>query len=286
LKRHTLADAFSCEGVGLHGGAPARVTVRAAEAGSGLVLVRTDLPDEPAFGVHLEAVRGASFATRLGAVPPSPAEVSTVEHLLAALAGARIDDARIEVEGPEVPVLDGSALPFSRAIEEVGVVPTSGVRRCIALHRSVAIEEGDRRLEASPAPCFGLEIEIDFDHPAIGRQSISYPDMSPEAFARELAPARTFGFFSEVEWLRAQGRAAGASLDNTVVLDDATVMNQGGLRFADEFVRHKALDLVGDLALLGAPLCARVHAVRGGHALHHRLVAAILAAPDAWHWED
>jgi UDP-3-O-[3-hydroxymyristoyl] N-acetylglucosamine deacetylase len=285
VKRQTVAEAFTREGVGVHGGASARVVVRPAPAGSGLVLARVDLPDEPAFGARLDAVRSASFATTLGAAPPSPAAISTVEHLLAALHAAGVDDARIEVDGPEVPVLDGSALPFSQAIAEAGVVPTDGTRRCMVLDEAIAIRDGDRRVEVSPAAGFELHVEIDFDHPAIGRQAISCAEFTPGFFARELAPARTFGFLADVEGLRARGLAVGASLENTVVLDDATVMNEQGLRFRDECVRHKALDLVGDLALLGAPLRARVTAVRGGHALHHRLVGEILARPNAWHWE-
>ena len=286
MKRGTLAESFVLEGVGLHRGIPARVTVGSAETGAGLTLVRSDLVGAPTWAVHVDRVRGASFATTLGPPPPSEATISTVEHLLSALSAARVDDARIEVDGPELPVLDGSAAPFVEAIAKSGVVSASTTRREIVIDRPIAMmADGDRRVEVVPAPCFGLDVSIDFDHPAIGRQSITLPEVSPESFARELAPARTFGFLKEVDWLHSQGLAAGGSLDNTVVLDDVGVMNESGLRFKDEFVRHKALDLVGDLALLGAPLRALVIARKGGHALHHRLVSAILAQPSSWHWE-
>lgn len=286
LERHTLARAFSCEGIGLHGGAPACVRLLPAAAGSGLVLVRSDLRGAPTIEVGLGNVRGASFATTLGSRSAPAAEIATVEHLLAALACARVDDARIEVDGPEVPVLDGSAAPFCRALADAGVAPTEGRCRSIVIDHPIAVEDGRRRVEVEPACAFSIDVEIDFAHPAIGRQSIACEDVDFELFAREIAPARTFGFVADVESLRASGRAAGASLDNTIVLDDERVMNEGGLRFADEFVRHKALDLIGDLALLGAPLRARVRAQRAGHAMHHRLVAAILARPDDWHWAD
>ena len=280
MKRRTLAKAFVLGGVGLHGGAPVRVEVKPAAAGAGRSIARVDLAGAPSFPVHLGSVRGASFATTLGLPGPSEATVSTVEHLLAALVAAGIDDARIEIDGPEVPAVDGSSLPFVEALADAGVVSNGESTQPIVVTETIEIVDGERRLSVEPAEVFGIDVEIDFDHPRIGRQHIALPELTPEAFARELAPARTFAFFEEVEWLRSQGLAAGGSLDNTIVLDHDGVMNPGGLRFPDEFVRHKALDLIGDLALLARPLQGRVRATRGGHALHHQLVRAVLERVD------
>jgi len=230
---------------------------------------------------RIDAASGASLATSLAAPGRLEAGVSTVEHVLAALAAAGIDDARIEVDGPEVPVCDGSAAAFAEAIAKAGLARAEGERGAIVIRQPIAIAEGERRIEVHPADAFGLDVAIDFAHPAIGRQHIACDAVTPEWFARELAPARTFGFLADVDALRAQGRAAGASLENTLVFDDAGVMNEGGQRFDDEPVRHKALDLVGDLALLGCPLRGRVVVERGGHALHQRLVRAIAAASAA-----
>ncbi len=275
MPRHTLAGPFTCEGVAIHSGARAHLVASAAAPGHGLRFVRVDLEGAPEIPVTRPALAGASFATHLAAPGRTDVGVSTVEHLLAALTAAGVDDARLEVDGPELPIGDGSAAAFAAEIGRVGRRAQAGDRPEIVLDGPIEIVDGNRRIQARPADVFGIDVAIDFDHPAIGRQRIACAAFDFDWFARELAPARTFGFLADVEALRAADRAGGASLDNTVVFDEAGVANREGLRFDDEPVRHKALDLVGDLALLGAPLRAHVEVERGGHALHHRLVRAI-----------
>ncbi len=288
MPRHTLAEPFACEGVAIHSGAPVKLVAKPAGPGDGISFARVDLAPAPAIPARLEAVSGASFATSLAAPGSPAASVSTVEHLLAALATSGVDDTRIELDGPEVPVCDGSAAPFAELISKAGLTHRDAPRREIVIRESIEIEieAGDRRIAVHPSDAFGVDVAIDFDHPAIGRQRIACGEVTPEWFAREIAPARTFGFIADVDALRARGLACGASHDNTVVFDEEGVMNEAGLRFPDEPVRHKALDLLGDLALLGAALRGQVIVEKGGHGLHHRLVAAILDAPSAWTWQD
>lgn len=276
--RHTLNEAFECEGVAIHRGDRVRLAVRPAQPFAGLCFTRVDLDGAPRVRARLESVCDASFATSLAHAGRVEAGVSTVEHLLAALSMAGIDDAAIEIDGPELPVMDGSAAPFAAAIAKAGRRGVDAPRPEIVVTESIAIEDGARRIEVHPHDGLAIEVSIDFDHPAIGRQRIACDAVTDAWFAAQIAPARTFGFLADVGALRAAGRAGGASLDNTLVFDAEAVVNDDGLRFPDEPVRHKALDLLGDLALLGAPLRGRVVVERGGHALHHRLVAAIAAA--------
>lgn len=274
--RHTLAQAFECEGVAIHRGDTARLAVKPAPPGSGLHFTRVDLDGAPRVPARFESVCDASFATSLAAPGRDDVRISTVEHLLAALAAAGVDDACIELSGAELPVMDGSAAPFAEAIAKAGLRPVAGARDEIVVREPIVIEDGARSIAVHPHPAFAIDVTIDFDHPAIGRQRIACDAMTPSWFAAELAPARTFGFIADLDALRAAGRAGGAALENTVVFDERVVLNEAGLRFPDEPARHKALDLVGDLALLGAPLRGRVVVERGGHALHHKLVAALL----------
>jgi UDP-3-O-[3-hydroxymyristoyl] N-acetylglucosamine deacetylase len=211
--------------------------------------------------------------------------VGTVEHLLAVLACRGVDNVRVEVDGPEIPVMDGSAEPFDYLIRSTGTIAQPVPRRVIRIRRPVeVVDPGDprRRLRIEPARRFSVSYSVDFDHPVIGRQCLEVADVTPTFFQAELARARTFGFLAQVDALRRVGLARGASLANTVVLDDEGVMNEGGLRWADEFVRHKLLDLLGDLALLGHPVRGHVHVERGGHGLHLALLRELCARTDAW----
>lgn len=263
--QHTLARPFTVHGVGLHTGAPTAVTVSAGAVGAGRVFVvgGVDIP------AALDAVVDTRLATTLGR---GDARVTMVEHLLAALLAAGVDNARIVVDGPEVPVLDGSARTWVAAIDHAGVVAQAAARSPIAITRPVRVTHGDAWAELTPAPAFELDVVIDFPHPRIGRQAWAGP-VSGRAF-HALADARTFGFRSDAERLWASGLARGASLDNTVVFDADAVLNPDGLRSHDEPVRHKALDAVGDAALLGAPLLGRLTAYKAGHALHRALFEA------------
>lgn len=269
--RHTLASPVTCRGRGLHSGRDVELSLTPAAARAGIVFVRRDLGacEIPARPSALVDVRRA---TTLG---NGAASVATVEHLLAALYALEIDDVRVLLDGPEVPALDGSAAPFVDLIERAGRSVQAAARERIALARAIEIVDGARSIRATPARGLHIRYAIDFEHPAIGRQEVALGPLDPECFVRELAAARTFGFLAEVEALRRAGLGLGGDLDNTVVLDASGVVNPAGLRVEDEFVRHKALDLMGDLALLGAPLDAAIEVERGGHALHQALVAAI-----------
>ena len=280
-EEQTIAREFSLEGQGLHSGASSRVTLRPAPVGHGVVFVRTGSMPPDRIPARVECVASTRNATTLAS---GGAEVSTVEHLLAALWAAGIDDVEIDVEGPEVPVLDGSAQPFAAALRKAGSRSSGRLRRQWTVTREVEVCLGDCRIRAEPADRLSLSYTVDYSHPAIGRQEIALDAISPEIFESELAPARTFGFLSDVEALRAAGLARGASLENTLVLDDRGILNPDGLRFPDEFVRHKVVDLLGDLSLLGGPLCARVSVERGGHALHRALVLALCEEPGAGEW--
>ena len=276
--QHTLAAPTIFAGVGLHTGQRIRAAIVPAPAGAGVVFVRTDLG-----GRAIPAKAGHVVDTRLNTVlgDGSGATVSTVEHLMAALAALEVDNAIVELDGPEVPIMDGSARDFVQLIEHVGRRRQEAPRQYLEVLSRVELNDGDRRVSLSPAPRLELAFEIDFASPAIGRQSLELV-IDEAAFRSEIADARTFGFMHEVEALRAAGFALGGSLENAVVVDSGSVLNPEGLRRPDEFVRHKALDALGDLYLLGHPLIGRFEGVRAGHALNNALAREFLARPDAW----
>jgi UDP-3-O-[3-hydroxymyristoyl] N-acetylglucosamine deacetylase len=258
----TLGRAVRVPGIGLHAGRHATAVLHPAEAGHGIVFYRNDVD---AFIPALsEEARSFDHATTLGVHGP---DVGTVEHLLSALVGSGIDDLLVEIDGPELPILDGSAAPWLEAFHRAGLVRQSGAPEPFVPASPVAVTgPHGKRIEIRPARDLRVSYTIDFPHPAIGRQSITVV-ITPESYARHIAPARTFGFLAEYEALKAHGLARGARPDNCIVVGENGVEN-GDLRFADEFVRHKALDLLGDLALVGRPVLGHVIAHRGGHALH------------------
>lgn len=277
--QRTIAEKISCTGIGLHSGAPVQLTLHPARVGSGVVFVRTDLAHPVEIPARREAVTSTRFATTLGR---GDATVATVEHLLSALYSLGIDNVRIEVDGPEVPVMDGSAASFVFLIRAAGVFEQDAPRRRLRIRRELEVRDGDRAIRVAPARGLHVSYAVDFAHPVIGSQALESLLLDDESFEREICRARTFGFLHEVEALWRSGLARGGNLDNTVVMDAERVLNRDGLRWPDEFVRHKVLDLVGDLALLGLPLDAHVRVERGGHALHQQLVQAILETPEAW----
>ena len=276
--QHTLAGPAIFAGVGLHTGRRIRAAILPAAAGSGIVFVRTDLG-----GRAIQARAGNVVDTRLNTVlgDGSGATVSTVEHLMAAFAALEVDNAVVELDGPEAPIMDGSAAAFVQMIDHVGLRRQEAARQYLEVLRPIEVTDGCRRASLRPAARLELAFEIDFDSPAIGRQHIDLV-MDQAAFRAQLADCRTFGFLHEVEALRAAGLALGGSLDNAVVVDGEAVLNPEGLRRPDEFVRHKALDALGDLYLLGLPLMGRFEGVRAGHALNNALVRKLLARPQAW----
>jgi UDP-3-O-[3-hydroxymyristoyl] N-acetylglucosamine deacetylase len=277
--QHTLAGPAILAGVGLHTGGHVRAAIRPAPAGSGIVFVRTDLPGDNRIPVSPEAVVGTQLGTVLG--NEAGAAVSTVEHLMAALCALEIDNATVELDGPEVPITDGSAEPFVRLLDRAGRRRQEAPRAFIEVLAPVEVTEGDKRAALLPCDRFEVAFAIDFPTPAIGHQSIDLP-VDEDSFRAELADSRTFGFLHEVEHLRRIGLARGGSLDNAVVIDGEAVLNPEGLRRPDEFVRHKALDAVGDLYVLGRPLLARFEGLRAGHGLNNALLRALMERPQAW----
>src|SRR2546428_10111893 len=272
----TLAGPVEIEGVGLHSGRRVALRILPGEAGSGIVFIRRDLD-----GVEIPAsyrlLNGSNFSTTLSR---GPAVVATVEHLLSALQGLSIDNARIEMDDAEVPILDGSALPFVDRILEVGTRSLGRPRRFLALTRPVRPRAGEKEILALPDNGFQATYAIYFPHPVIGTQTVT-TEVTEESYIESIAPARTFCLLSDVEAMRRSGLALGGSLDNALVVGEDGVLN-GSLRFPDEFARHKVLDLIGDLALLGLPIRAHVIAFKGGHRLHAALVAKIMSTRSAW----
>lgn len=275
VHQRTLQRAISVTGVGLHTGAPVCLRLVPAPANHGLLFVRTDLPQKPVIPVRSEFVTDTALATTLGL---GDAKVSTVEHLLAALAGMGIDNLRMEVDGPEIPIMDGSAGPFVERILEAGLRLQSEPRAFIVIRRPVTVTDGDKYASFAPARRFRVECTIDFKHPLISDQQCSL-ELNDRNFIRELSSARTFGFLRDVDKLRSMGLARGGSLANAVVVDDFSILNPEGLRFPDEFVRHKVLDALGDIALLGRPVLGALTVFKTGHALNQKLVARVLADP-------
>jgi len=281
--QHTLASEARFKGIGLHTGQAVNMVVAPAPEDSGVrFLVRKPGSDEPVvIPARVESLAGTAYCTILGR---GGVTVHTVEHLLAALSGLGVDNAAVWLDAGEVPVLDGSAAPFVRGLLEAGIVAQVAPRTALKVTAPVRVEEGsDKWIELLPAdrPGLTVELDIDFDDATVGAQRMAFA-LSAERFAAELASARTFGFKDEVEALRRAGLARGGSLDNAVVIGPEGVLNPEGLRFGDEPVRHKVLDLVGDFALLGRPLWARVVAHRSGHTLHAVAMRALLARPACW----
>lgn len=273
----TLARAVSTAGVGLHHGVPVRMELLPAPAGTGIVFVRSDLEDfeVPASWEHVARVSYATSLMRQGVL------ISTTEHLLSVLVSMGVDNAYVRLDNLEVPILDGSGLPFIELLKAAGLRRLRRRRRYLRIRRPVTVEAAGKRVSILPADRFLLSCDVFFDHPLVGRQRLEL-EVTPDTYAREIAPARTFGFAYELDKMRDMGLIRGASLANAVCFDASGVMNPGGLRFPDECCRHKALDLIGDLALLGRPLLGHVVAERAGHAMHFALVSRIVSDPSLY----
>lgn len=276
--QRTIRKRVQVQGIGLHTGQPARITFTPAPPNSGIHFVRLDLPGQPSITTRAEHVRATAMATTLGG---SAFSVSTVEHCLSTLAAFRIDNLIIELEGPEIPICDGSAKHFLDALQSAGFVEQDVPRRYAFVTETISFQEGDKF--ASIAPYSGLRVSctIDFKHPLIGVQSLDI-DVNEASFAREIASARTFGFLKEVEHLRSRGLALGGSLDNAIVVDETKILNPEGLRFPNEFVRHKVLDALGDLVTLGQPIMGHLTLFKAGHDVMNKLVQKILDTPQAF----
>ena len=277
IKQTTLGAAVETAGIGLHTAVPVQLRLVPAPPDTGYVFRRTDLGgfEIPA---TVESVANCGYATTL---MRTGVMLSTVEHLLAALRGLNVDNVFIEVDNLEIPIMDGSAEDFAEIIERAGVVEQPLARRALLVREKVSYEQGKRRISVEPADTYQIDCLIDFSHPLIGMQSLSV-ELSNGAFSRDIAAARTFGFTEEIEALRRANLIRGGSLDNAIVLTRDGMLNQTGLRFRDEFVRHKILDIIGDLALLGMPILGKVVAERSGHIMHAGLMSKLLRVRSAW----
>ena len=282
-KQTTLCDQIAISGIGVHSGLPVTLTLLPADANTGVIFVRSGIKGryEREVRADVRSVTATEFQTVLG--DASGPLVCTSEHILAAIRGLGVDNIIVELDGPEAPILDGSSAPFVDAIDQVGLETQSAPRRYIQILKTIRVSGPDGAYgELRPyAHGFRIEAEIEFKHPMIGRQSLAL-DLDPQSFRRELARARTFGFMRDVAKLWSAGYALGASFENTLVITENRVLNPDGLRYPDEFVRHKALDAIGDLALAGAPLLGAYRTVLGGHKLNHAVLSALMADPEAW----
>ncbi len=279
LKQRTLKSLVKATGVGLHTGQKVLMTLRPAQPGTGIVFRRMDLASPVAIPARADAVGETRLCSCLVA---GDTKVYTVEHLMSALAGLGVDNAYVDLDGPEVPIMDGSAAPFALLIKQAGLEEQNAPKRFLRVTKRIEARDGDKWAALEPFDGFKLSFSIVYTHPVIARSNSTLTvDFAQTSYLSEVARARTYGFMQDVEDLRESGLALGGGLDNAVVLDEFRVLNAEGLRFADEFIRHKVLDAIGDLYLLGSPLLAAFSAHKSGHALNNRLLLALLAEPSA-----
>ena len=274
----TVKEEINFRSVGLHSGRKVGMTIKPAEADAGIVFVRKDVTSDNRIAADIQNVTDTTLATTLGV---NGTRVHTVEHLLSAFRGLGIDNAVVEVDTFEVPIMDGSSQPFISTLKKVGLKTLRKPRRYLKVKKTVSVSEGESMAMLEPSPDFRITYKIDFPHPAVGTQSF-HMVFTPEAYEKEISSARTFGFLRDVEYLQAKGLALGGSLQNAVVLDDEKVINKEGLRSPDEFVKHKILDAVGDLYLIGMPILGHFTAYKSGHKLNTQLLKALLAGEDSW----
>ncbi len=280
IRQRTLKNSIRATGVGLHTGARVTMLLRPAAENTGIVFRRTDLPDPVDIPVAADRVGDTRLCST---VVNGRVGVATVEHLMSALAGLGIDNIHVDLDGPEVPIMDGSAASFVFLLQSAGIVEQAVARKYIRILKTVEVVEGDKRVRFEPYDGFRIDFTIDFRHPVFEKsgQTISL-DFANTSYVKEVSRARTFGFMQEVEWMRSNGLALGGSLDNAIVMDEYRVLNQDGLRYEDEFVKHKVLDAIGDLYIAGHPIIGAFHAHKSGHALNNRLLRTLLADQSAW----
>ncbi len=283
LRQRTLKNSIHCSGIGLHSGIKVNMTLHPAEAGTGIRFRRNGTVRR----TEVLATWDNAIETPLSTTLQGDADIriGTVEHLLSALSGCAIDNVVIELNGPEVPVMDGSSAPFVFLIECAGTVIQDAPRRALEIRRDITVSDSRRWATAMPGRGLSIDFEIDFENPAVARQEWSL-QVTPANYKREVSRARTFGFLEDVEKLREMGLALGGSLDNAIVISGDQILNDGGLRYDNEFVRHKVLDLIGDLTLIGGPVIGRVRCARAGHAMTLRLIRTLFANDSAWRWRE
>ena len=280
IKQRTLKNSIKATGVGLHSGEKVYLTLRPAPVNTGIIFRRVDLDEVVEIPARAENVGETTLSTTL---VKDGVKISTVEHLLSAMAGMGIDNAYIDLSAAEVPIMDGSAGPFVFLLQSAGIIEQSAAKRFIRIKRNVVVEENDKWVRFEPYEGFKVSFIIDFEHPAIqGRSQSAEMDFSSTSFVREVSRARTFGFMSQIEHLRKNNLALGGSLNNAIVMDEYRILNQDGLRYDDEFVKHKILDAIGDLYLLGSSLIGSFSGHKAGHALNNRILRELLADKSAW----
>ena len=279
-RQRTLRNSIKATGVGLHTGDKVLLTLCPAPVDTGIVFRRTDLNPVAEIPARADLVGETTLSTCL---IHGEARVSTIEHLLSAMAGLGVDNAYVDVTAPEIPIMDGSAAPFVFLLQSAGIVEQHAAKKFIRVRKEVTVTDGDKTASFLPLEGFKISFGIDFDHPVFKhRAATTEVDFSTTSFVREVSRARTFGFVEEIEYLRSKGLARGGSMDNAVVIDDYKVLNQGGLRYDDEFVKHKVLDAIGDLYLLGYSLIGEYRAFKSGHALNNQALRTLIANKDAW----
>ncbi|MBL8525733.1 MAG: UDP-3-O-acyl-N-acetylglucosamine deacetylase [Betaproteobacteria bacterium] len=284
IKQRTLKNKVPATGVGVHLGHRVEMLIRPAPPDTGIVFCRTDMPGAPTVKAHALNVNDTRMSTRIED-SKTGARVATVEHLMSAFAGLGIDNAYVDLSAEEVPIMDGSAGPFIFLLQSAGIEEQGKAKRYIRVKKAIELKEKDRFVSLSPFNGFKLKFNIQFDHPVFEKSANDIEvDFAKVSFAKEVARARTFGFTHEVEAMHSMGLGRGGSLDNVIVIDDFRVLNNDGLRFDDEFVKHKALDAVGDLYMLGHPLIGEFRGVKSGHAMNNQLVRALLADQTAWEY--
>lgn len=280
IKQRTLKNTMRATGVGLHSGEKVYLTLRPAPVNTGIVFVRTDLEPEVRIPARAENVTDTMLCTALSS---NGAKVATVEHLMSAFAGLGIDNAIVELSAPEVPIMDGSAGPFVFLIQSAGIEEQNAAKKFIRIKREIGVTDNGKEALFLPYDGFKVSFSIDFDHPVFDSQKqTAVVDFSTTSFVKEVSRARTFGFMRDLEFLRSQNLALGGSLDNAIVVDEYRILNEGGLRYEDEFVKHKVLDAIGDLYQLGYSLIGEFRGVKSGHALNNQLCREMMANPDAW----
>jgi len=280
IRQRTLRNSIKATGVGLHTGDKVLLTLCPAPVDTGIVFRRTDLNPVAEIPARADLVGETTLSTCL---VHGDARVSTIEHLLSAMAGLGIDNAYVDVTAPEIPIMDGSAAPFVFLLQSAGIVEQHAAKKFIRVRKEVTVTDGDKTASFLPLEGFKISFAIDFDHPVFKhRAKTTEIDFSTTSFVREVSRARTFGFVEEIEYLRSKGLARGGSMDNAVVIDDYKVLNHGGLRYDDEFVKHKVLDAIGDLYLLGYSLIGEYRAFKSGHALNNHALRTLIANKDAW----
>ena len=283
IKQRTLKDSISTVGVGLHKGEKVQVTLRPAPANTGIVFRRVDLDPVVDIKATPEAVGETTLCTCL--VNEEGVKISTVEHLLSAIAGMGIDNLIIDVDSPEIPIMDGSALPFVYLIQSVGIETLNVSKRFLRIKKPIRVEEGDKWAELVPFEGFRVNFSIDFEHPVIAKTGqVMTIDLSSSSFIKEISRARTFGFMKDIEFLRSHNLALGGSLENAIVLDEYRMLNKDELRYDDEFVKHKILDAIGDLYMGGVSILGELNAFKSGHALNNILLREVFKQVDAWEW--